>query len=149
MTDTQPYAKHGKVHIPAAWDSEFSVGYTPDEARRLARALLHTAFEAEHQQARINYECRNGHTWNAGANVECDKAKSTVYHCTKDSCHGRREEPGWLPFEPKQHVVPYSPKLWDCTGPGCELCADEATADMITAAMRRASNCLPYVGEER
>ncbi len=48
---------------------------------------------------------------------------------------------------PKQHIVPGSPKLWDCTGPGCEFCSDEAYADLIDRTVKQALNCKPYLGE--
>ncbi len=147
MTDTQPYAKHGKVYIPAEWDSEFSVGYTIDEALALIGSLKNATREAADQFRAIEAACTEGHAWGDGFNSAFGGEKETVYHCTREGCEERRIDPGWLPFEPKQHVVPYSSKLWDCTGPGCEWCADESYADLIDRALKQASNCLPYLGE--
>lgn len=124
-------ARHGKVLIPRH-DSEngwIHEAYTPDAARRLVHEILDAVTEAEHQEAQIRYACADGHQWDGGFNSIVGD-KHTIYHCTRDGCEASKDEPGWLPFEPKQHHVQFTPTPRDCTGPGCLYCADEATAAM-------------------
>lgn len=136
-------ARNGNVCIPTRdSDGDRSLDeYTPEAARALAIELIERAAEAECQRAAIAVACAQGHTWNSGYNSTVGD-KTTVYHCTREGCQGRKEEPGWLPFEPKQHIVPYSPKLWDCTGPGCQHCENEAFADHMGALMTDAMHRL-------
>ncbi|GIH07397.1 hypothetical protein Rhe02_54640 [Rhizocola hellebori] len=135
--DPQVHAHLGLVRIPAGsccegqrWEE-----YTPDTARALAVELILHASIADNQLAEIAAACAQGHDWGNGWNTTHLGEKITTYACNREGCDGRRHDPGWLPFEPKQHLVPYSPKLWDCTGPGCEWCGNESFAAAFRKVM--------------
>lgn len=134
MSDEPEVRAHlGNVLLPRhdsqdGWTDE---AYTPDAARRLAQELNTAAQEAYLQQAAIRAACADGHAWDDGFNSVVGD-KHTVYCCTREGCEATKDEPGWLPFEPKQHHVRFSPSPRDCTGPGCGYCADEATAQMFS-----------------
>jgi hypothetical protein len=131
MSDDEPdiRAHLGKVLLPR-YDSEngwVDETYTPDAARRLIRQLIAAINIAEHQVVAIRAACADGHLWDDGFNSIFGE-RHTVYHCTRDGCEATKDEPGWLPFEPKLHHVPFAPTPRDCTGPGCSYCSDEAMA---------------------
>lgn len=138
--EPQAIARNGNV-IVTGWDAE----YTPEAALAFIGDLAIAYREALRQLAAIIEACAQGHTWNSGYNSPVGD-KHTVYHCTREGCQGRNEEPGWLPFEPKQHIVPFSPTLRDCTGPGCEHCADEAFGDQMRCSLADIG-AVEFVGE--
>lgn len=139
--ELQVHARLGLVRIPNNCCENW-LEYTPEAARALIGDIAIAHKEALRQLAAIVEACAQGHAWNTGYNSPVGD-KHTVYHCTREGCDGRKEEPGWLPFEPKQHVVPYSSKLWDCTGPGCEHCGNESVADHFRNVLTAA---IPHLG---
>lgn len=143
--DPQVHAHLGLVRIPAGsccegqrWEE-----YTPEAAIKLISDILLARLEAEYQLRAIAKACAEGHAWTDGWNHVMDGDKVTMRSCTREGCDGRRIDPGWLPFEPKQHLVPYSSKLWDCTGPGCEWCGNESIADHFRNVLTAA---IPHLG---
>ncbi len=146
QTDEEPqvHAHLGVIRIPSRpccegreWDE-----YTPEAASELAGDIAIAIKDARRQLAAIVEACANGHDWSSGYNSTFGD-KTTVYSCTREGCEGRKEEPGWLPFEPKQHLVPFRATLADCTGPGCEHCDNESLADHMR---RYLVDALPDVG---
>lgn len=138
--EPQAIARNGNIII-TGWDAE----YTPEAASELVGDIAIALKEARRQLAAIVEACAQGHTWNGGYNSPVGD-KHTVYHCTREGCQGRKEEPGWLPFEPKQHIVPFSPTLRDCTGPGCDHCADEAFGDQLRRSLTDIG-AVEFIGE--
>jgi hypothetical protein len=153
--DPQVHAHLGLVRIPAGsccegqrWEE-----YTVEAARELIADLVIAKEDARQQRKAIEEACAQGHDWTDGWNHIMDGDKVTMRSCTRDGCEGRRIDPGWLPFEPKQHLVPYSSKLWDCTGPGCHYCVDESFADAfnrnLTSAVKKLNDeFLPLLGDK-
>lgn len=127
QTDYEPQAiaKNGNVII-TGWDAE----YTVEAASAFIGDIAIAIKEARRQLAAIVEACAQGHDWGDGRNRSWGE-KVTAYDCQRPGCTWSKTEPGWLPFEPKQHVVPFASKLLDCTGPGCDHCADEAFGDQL------------------
>lgn len=126
-------AKNGKVIMTG---DEFDDELPPSEARNYAQRIRAAADEAEAQLATIAQACADGHQWGEGTNGWRKDPKTTNYWCTREGCEGHKEEPGWLPFPPKQHHVAFSTTSRDCTGPGCHYCAEEADAAHMRAITR-------------
>lgn len=153
MTDDDPqvHAHLGLVRIPNNCCENW-VEYTPEAAVKLIGSIALAWRTARRQLDLIAHACADGHAWNSGYNSTFGGEKETVYRCTREGCEERKIEPGWLPFEPKQHLVPYSSKLWDCTGPGCHHCDDEATAAIfqrhLSATVEKLNDeFLPMLGD--
>lgn len=135
QTDYEPQAiaKNGNVII-TGWDAE----YTVEAASAFIGDIAIAIKEARRQLAAIAEACAEGHLWGDGRNRSWGE-KVTAYDCQRPGCTWSKTEPGWLPFEPKQHVVPFASKLLDCTGPGCEWCGNESWADTVNHALKSAS----------
>lgn len=139
QTDYEPQAvaKNGNVII-TGWDAE----YTVEAASAFIGDIAIAIKEARRQLAAIAEACAQGHLWGDGRNRSWGE-KVTAYDCQRPGCTWSKTEPGWLPFEPKQHVVPFASKLLDCTGPGCEWCGNETIGDHIRNVLAAG---IPHVG---
>jgi hypothetical protein len=151
----QAYAKHGKILITVGYASRDgdldAEEFTPEAASKLTVAISVAIRDARDQLRAIEEACANGHQWGDGWNTTHLAEKITTYACTREGCDGRRIDPGWLPFEPKQHIIPGYRHLVDCTGPGCHHCDEESFADafhrcLASATKKLNEEFLPLLG---
>lgn len=140
------WAELGLVYLGDREAEDGPDAFSPDAAREHAAALLLAADEAEQQAAVLAALCDQGHDWGPYYNAF---DHHTVRRCRRARCIEAEQHPGWMPFAGRWHpgmVHPYIPQV-DCTGPGCDRCADEALGQAMRGIFRAAFNA--YEGEAR
>lgn len=127
-----PYAKDGNVYISE--ESEAHDGTDNlDQLAQYAHDIFTAISQAKTQRVEIEAKCADGHEWGDPTNNWHPEHPETMWYCAQPGCRGQKSEPGWLPFEPKQHPN----NIWNrgqCTGPGCYTCGLQQMYDLINSA---------------